>query len=291
MLKSLKNVNWIEALPFFAMHAGLIVMFFVEFSWFWIGFAIFYYAIRMFGLTAGYHRYFAHKSFKTNRVFQFLLALLGSLALQKGVLWWAGHHRTHHKYSGTAEDIHAPEVRGFWWSHVGWILVNDFKQTPTHLIKDFAKYPELRFLNRFAILIGIIPGLILLLGFGFAPFVWGFVVSTVFLYHGTFVINSLAHKFGKRRFETVDDSRNSLILALITLGEGWHNNHHYYQNSVRQGFYWWEIDISFYVLKVLEVFGVVWDLKTPPEKVYALARKNNLPVISNATSLLSSRGE
>lgn len=273
MSETYKAKHWLISVPFVALHLGCIAVFFVDFQPIWLIFAIGYYLIRMFGITAGYHRYFAHKSFKTSRAFQFILALLGTLALQKGVIWWAGHHRTHHKYSGTEKDIHAPEIKGFWWSHVGWILSPKYFATPWENMKDFAKYPEIRFLNDYSILIGVIPGLALLFFFGLPAFVWGFLVSTMFLYHGTFVINSLAHKFGKRRFETSDDSRNSLILALITLGEGWHNNHHYFQNSARQGFYWWEIDVSYYVLKGLAALGIVWGIKEPPARVYEEAAK------------------
>ncbi|MCA9555427.1 MAG: acyl-CoA desaturase, partial [Myxococcales bacterium] len=221
------------------------------------------YYLRMFGITAGYHRYFAHRGYKTSRVFQFILALLGSTASQKGVLWWAGHHRHHHKFSDMDEDIHSPK-RGFWWSHHGWILCPKYVEAPLHQIKDFAKYPELMFLQRtWAVWPFVFGGALYLMG-GMAWAFWGAMVSTVVLYHGTFTINSLAHVWGSRRYDTTDTSRNNFWLSLLTMGEGWHNNHHFYQSTARNGFFWWEVDASYYILKVLSWFGVVWDLRQPP---------------------------
>jgi stearoyl-CoA desaturase (delta-9 desaturase) len=221
---------------------------------------------RMFFITAGYHRYFAHRSFRTNRLFQFILAFGGASAAQKGPLWWAGHHRNHHRYSDTELDVHSP-LRGFWWSHVGWILCDKYNETPYHRIKDFADYPEIRFIERYnfippwtlgiaAFVIGGLPGLFT-----------GFFLSTVLLWHNTFFINSLAHVVGRRRYATEDTSRNNPVLAFLTMGEGWHNNHHYHQSSVRQGFFWWEWDPTFYILKGLSLVGVVRDLKAPSEQV------------------------
>lgn len=263
----------LRSVPFYVIHLGCLAVFFVPFSWQYVVLAVGLYYLRMFGITAGYHRYFAHKSYKTSRFFQFIMAFLGSMALQKGVLWWAGHHRTHHRFSGTEMDIHAPETRGFFWSHVGWILSDKYEETPLDRIKDFTDYPELMWLNRNWFVPPALMAIVLWSVGGFPAFVWGFVVSTVTLYHGTFVINSLCHMFGRRRFDTIDDSRNSLILALVTLGEGWHNNHHYYQAAARQGMYWWEIDVSYYVLRLLSLFGIVWDLKGYPESVYKIAEE------------------
>lgn len=256
-----------KSIWFFLVHGAVLGVFFVPFSWsmVWLCLALFW--IRMFGITAGYHRYFAHRSFKTSRAFQFVLAVLGATSVQKGVLWWAGHHRHHHRYSDQDEDIHSPRRDGFWWAHVGWILSTRYDETPTHLIRDFAKYPELRWLDRWHAVPGIVLAALVLAFAGLPGLVWGFFVSTVLTWHVTFSINSLTHVFGRRRYETTDSSRNSLILALLTLGEGWHNNHHYYQTSTRQGFFWWELDISYLILKFLQMFGIVWDLRVPPEKV------------------------
>ena len=269
------------SIPFFAMHlialAGAILL---PFKWWYPVVALGLYYVRMFGVTGGYHRYFAHRSYKTSRVFQFLLAFLAQTSVQKGALWWAGHHREHHRNSDQPNDIHSPVQHGFWWSHVGWIISSKYDETPEKSIRDFMKYPELRFLNRFHLLPPIVLGVALyFIGRftgssieGWSLVLWGFVVSTVVLWHGTFTINSLSHVFGKRRYQTNDDSRNNWFLALVTMGEGWHNNHHHFAAAARQGFYWWEIDLSYYVLKTLSLFGIVWDLKQPTEKVLAEGR-------------------
>lgn len=255
------------AILFILVHAAALAVFWVPFSWNLVGLCLGLYLLRMFAITAGYHRYFAHRSFKTSRVFQFLLALVGASSMQKGPLWWAGHHRHHHRYSDQEEDLHSPQRDGFWWSHVGWILSHRYDETPEHLIKDFVKYPELRWLNRWHAVPGVLLAALLLVFGGWPAFVWGFLVSTVLTWHATFAINSLTHVFGRVRYRTTDTSRNSIILALLTLGEGWHNNHHYYQTATRQGFFWWELDISYLVLKALSLPHIVWDLREPPERV------------------------
>jgi stearoyl-CoA desaturase (delta-9 desaturase) len=221
---------------------------------------------RMFFVTAGYHRYFSHRSYRLGRISQFVMAFGGTTAAQKGPLWWAAHHRHHHRYSDTTQDVHSP-VRGFWWSHVGWILCDRTGGTDLDRIRDFAKYPELRFLNRHDWIGPWALGVASFLIGGWSGLVVGFFGSTVLLWHGTFVINSLAHVFGRRRYHTRDTSRNSLILALVTGGEGWHNNHHHYPASARQGFYWWEIDATYYVLRALSWVGIVRDLKVPTRTI------------------------
>lgn len=232
----------------------------------------FTYFIRMFGITAVYHRYFAHRAYKTSRPVQFFLACLGCSALQKGPLWWAAHHRRHHRYSDTEDDPHSPHATSFWWSHVGWIMSNEHEETPWNSIRDWSRYPELRWLDRNHWVPGIaLAVLCYLFGVwtgagGWACLAWGFVVSTVILYHAVFAVNSLCHLFGSRRYNTRDDSRNNLLVAVLTLGEGWHNNHHHYQSSANQGFFWWEIDISYYIIKTMSLFGLVWDVRKPGEK-------------------------
>lgn len=261
-------VRFAPLMIFGLMHLGCLSLFFIapQTSWLWLCFAL--YLVQMFGITAGYHRYFSHRSFKTSRIFQFVLAFLGSLALQKGVLWWAANHRIHHRYSGQKEDIHAPEHRGFWWSHIGWILTDEYDATQWSYIKDLQKYPELVWINKYHYLPAVILSVAIALTLGWEALLWGYLLSNVLSHHATFFINSLCHMFGRRRFTTKDNSKNSLIMALITLGEGWHNNHHHYQHSARQGFFWWEIDISFYVLKFLSFFKIVWEFKTPPATIY-----------------------
>jgi stearoyl-CoA desaturase (delta-9 desaturase) len=247
-------------------------------SWAGLGLALAMYFLRMFGITAGYHRYFSHRSFKTSRVGQFVLALLGTLAAQKGVLWWAAHHRHHHKYSDQPDDVHSPRQRGFFWSHVGWILSRKHQVLHWDRVKDLARYPELRFLQRFELLITVgFATLLYVVAGGFWGLLWGFFVSTTLLWHGTFTINSFAHIIGRRRYDTTDDSRNSFLLALITMGEGWHNNHHYYQRATAQGFYWWEIDVSYYVLLAMSWLGLVWDVSKPPRAVRDPRGKGDVP--------------
>lgn len=258
-----------QSIPFFAVHLACLAAFWLPFSWPLLGLCIGLYLVRMWAITAGFHRYFSHRSYKTSRVFQFILAFLGTTTVQKGVLWWAAHHRTHHRHSDHHGDLHSPGLHGFLWAHVGWILTTDHDETDYERIADFAKYPELVWLNRFHLVPGILLAVVLFALGSWPALVWGFFISTVLTWHVTFSINSLTHMFGRRRYVTKDDSRNSWILALLTLGEGWHNNHHYYKSSTRQGFFWWEIDISYYVLRLLAVLGIVWDLKEPPRHIVA----------------------
>jgi stearoyl-CoA desaturase (delta-9 desaturase) len=257
-----------RSVPFFLMHlAALLGVVALGWSWKGLLLAVLVYYVRMFGVTAGYHRYFSHRSFRTSRAMQLFFAVLAETSAQKGVLWWASHHRAHHKYSDTEADVHSAKRDGFYWSHVGWIMSAKYEATDMSKVKDLAAYPELRWLNRHFLVPPVVLGVGLVLVGGWFALVWGMLVSTVFLWHGTFSINSLAHMIGKRRYATTDNSKNSLALALITMGEGWHNNHHYYQRAVNQGFFWWEIDLTYYVLRAMERVGLVWDLHTPPPHV------------------------
>jgi len=274
------EVDWIRVIPFIFLHLGCLGVIWVGFSWTALGVAAAFYFLRMFAITGFYHRYFSHRTFKTSRVGQFLFAVWGSAAIQKGPLWWAAHHRHHHRYSDKPNDLHSPSQHGFIWSHVGWITSKANFPTRLENVKDLARYPELRFLDRFDVVVTASVA-VFMFGLGallarVAPelgtsgpqmLVWGFFISTVFLFHGTCTINSLSHTFGRRRYETTDTSRNSFLLSLVTLGEGWHNNHHHFPASTRQGFYWWEIDITYYGLKVLSWIGLIWDLRPVPEHV------------------------
>ncbi|HLT80821.1 MAG TPA: acyl-CoA desaturase [Cyclobacteriaceae bacterium] len=264
----------VHLLPLGALYTGA-----TTFDWIVCGVL---YVTRMFWVTGGYHRYFAHKSYSTSRWFQFVIAFMAQTSAQKGALWWASHHRHHHRHSDTPADPHSMKLYGFWYSHVGWIVGPDFKETDYKIIGDYAKYPELVWLNKnylvpplvLAVVVtalgGIVNGGSLAAMFttaGFSTLFIGFFLSTVILYHATFSINSIMHKFGTQRYESNDESRNSLWLALLTLGEGWHNNHHYYEVSARQGFFWWEIDITYYLLKGLAAIGLIWDLKKVPKHI------------------------
>jgi len=241
----------------------------------------------MFGITAGFHRYFSHRSFKTSRVFQFFLAFLGQSSAQRGVLWWAAKHRLHHKYSDTDQDVHSPVKHGFWYSHVLWIFSKRGLPADYHLIKDFQKYPELAWLEKWERLPPFVLGVCVWLVAGWSGLFVGFFLSTVLLFHGTFTINSLAHLHGKQAYVTGDHSRNNLLLAIITLGEGWHNNHHHFPSAAPQGFHWWQIDVTYYILRVLSVFRIVWDLRLPPVHVVEGKRKLSFAVIEKAAQQLA----
>ena len=269
-----------RCLPFVFLHVGCLAVVWVGWSPAAVAVAAALYFLRMFAITGFYHRYFSHRAFHTSRATQFLFAALGNTAIQRGALWWAAVHRHHHKHADQEHDVHSPGLRGFWWAHIGWMTSSKNFPTDYASIRDFARFPELVFLNRFDLVVPLVFGIalyalgeslrVLAPGLGTSGaqmFVWGFFVSTVVLLHGTLFINSLAHGFGSRRFRTGDDSRNNLYLALIALGEGWHNNHHRYMGAARQGFLWWEVDVTYYLLKMLSWVGLIWDLKPVPRSV------------------------
>ncbi len=281
------SIDWIRAIPFVGLHLALPLVLWVGWSPLAVGLAVALYLVRMFAITAFYHRYFSHRAFRTGRIRQFLFAVLGSSAAQRGPIWWASHHRHHHATADCEGDHHSPTLLGLVWSHAGWIVSPACRYPDFDRASDWMKFPELRFLDRFdkfvpVLLIAVLYGAGEYLA-GAAPqlgtnglqlVMWGFIISTLCLWHATFTINSLSHYWGKRRFATKDDSRNNLLLAILTLGEGWHNNHHYYAGSCRQGFYWWEADITYLVLHVMSRFGIVADLKPVPARVYEVAAEN-----------------
>jgi stearoyl-CoA desaturase (Delta-9 desaturase) len=273
------RIDWIRIIPFIGLHLACLGVFLVGFSWFALGVFVASYLVRMFAITAFYHRYFSHRTFKASRPVQFLFGLVGASATQRGPLWWAAHHRHHHSVADQAADPHSPR-HGFWWSHMGWFLSRRHFATDYARIPDLACYPELRWLDRYDLMVPVLYaaglfGLGALLerlapGLGTSGgqlLVWGYFLSTVALIHVTLTINSLAHCWGTRRYATRDDSRNNWFLALLTLGEGWHNNHHHFPGSARQGFYWWEIDVSYYVLKLMSWLGIIRGLKPVPENI------------------------
>lgn len=271
------HVDWPRILPFVVLHLGCLGVFWVGWSPAAVTTAVALYLIRMFAITGFYHRYFSHKSFKTGRKWRFIFAVLGNASAQRGPLWWAAHHRHHHRFADRKEDPHSPLQHGFWWSHIGWLTAPANFPTRTKYVREWMKFPELVWLNRFDVVVPLALALGLY-GFGellaaVAPaldtngpqmLVWGFFISTVFLFHGTCTINSLDHMFGRRRYDTPETSRNNVWLALLTLGEGWHNNHHHYAVAARQGFFWWEIDITYYLLKLMARLGIVHDLRPVP---------------------------
>jgi stearoyl-CoA desaturase (delta-9 desaturase) len=262
------RLSWSKSVPFFLVHLAAVVgVVLLGFSWKGLAIAVAVYYVRMFGVTAGYHRYFSHRSFRTSRAFQLVLAVLAQSSSQKGAIWWASHHRLHHKKSDQPGDVHSAKLEGLWWSHLGWILSNDYDATDWDRVRDLQKYPELRWLNTWWWVPPTVLGVGSFLVGGWFGLTWGFLVSTVLLWHGTFTINSLSHLLGRRRYATTDDSRNNWLLALVTMGEGWHNNHHHYQRACSQGFYWYEVDLTFLVLRALAAVGLVHDLHVVPAHI------------------------
>jgi stearoyl-CoA desaturase (delta-9 desaturase) len=270
--------------PIFIMHLLALGVLFTGFSWTAVIALAITYVVRVFALTAGFHRYFSHRSFKTSRVFQFIMAWVGTSAAQLGPMWWAANHRHHHQHSDQPEDIHSPVVNSAFWAHIGWVLCRAYGSIQHDRIKDLNKYPELRFIDRFHILpVLSLIGALYALGSGLNAaypqlntsgiqlVMWGFFLSTILVYHVTFCVNSVTHIVGKKRFNNSDESRNSFWVALLTFGEGWHNNHHRWPLSARQGMYWWELDLSYLMLRGLEKIGLVWDMKVYPDKIYAEA--------------------
>lgn len=280
------TIDWLRCIPFLGMHVACLAVFLVGWSWVAVGVALSLYFVRMFAITGFYHRYFSHRTFRTSRTFQFVMAVIGNSSGQRGPLWWAAHHRHHHKHSDTDEDPHSPHEHGLLWSHMLWFTTPANFPTQYKAVPDLAKYKELRWLDRFDWVVpAALAATMFILGWvlsiawpasgtnAWQMLVWGFVISTIVLFHGTCLINSMAHLFGKKRFDTGDESRNSLILSLITLGEGWHNNHHHYPAATRQGFYAHEIDITYYLLCGLEKLRIIWDLNEVPERILEAGRR------------------
>jgi len=289
------RINWLRTLPFVILHFGCLAVFWVGWSSVAVQTALVMYLVRMFAITGIYHRYFAHRTFRTSRWAQFAFAVLGASSAQRGPLWWAAHHRNHHRESDLQTDPHSPVQYGFLRSHAGWFMCNRYYATQYKRIQDFARFPELVWLNRFDKAVPFALGFALYLTgawlersapslgvTGLQLFVWGFVVSTTVLFHATASINSLAHLIGSRRYDTADQSRNNFLLALITLGEGWHNNHHQHMGCTRQGFYWWEIDFTYYVLKLMSWTGLIWDLKPVPARAYSPSEQLPIKKIASA---------
>lgn len=274
------RVDWVRVVPFIALHLACFSVIWVGFSAVAIYLACALYLLRMFAITAFYHRYFSHKAFRTSRWFQCVMAIWAGTAVQRGPLWWAATHRHHHVHSDQAEDSHSPVQHSFLWSHMGWFLSYENFATKTDRVRDFAQYPELRFLDRYDTLVPLLFALCLyglgewlqaampqLQTNGWQLLVWGFCISTVAVYHATFSVNSLCHAWGYRRYATRDHSRNNALVALLTLGEGWHNNHHHFPGAARQGFYWWEIDFTYYGLRVLQALGLIRELRAIPAQL------------------------
>jgi stearoyl-CoA desaturase (Delta-9 desaturase) len=281
------DIIYPSAVPFVLVHLACFAAFWTGVTWQALAICIGLYWLRIFAIGAGYHRYFSHRAFSTGRVFQFILAAVAQSTTQKSVLWWAANHRHHHLYSDTEHDVHSPRHTGFLYSHLGWIFSSRHDKTDFTKIADFARYPELMWLHRLEQAPSIALAILCWLVGGWPGLVVGFFWSTVLVYHGTFCINSLAHVHGRQRYVTGDDSRNNWFLAFFTMGEGWHNNHHAYQSSVRQGFRWWEADATFYLLTALSWLGIVHGLKTPPGAILRNEQRLGSRVIDRAARQLA----
>ncbi|EDZ64609.1 palmitoyl-monogalactosyldiacylglycerol delta-7 desaturase [beta proteobacterium KB13] len=276
------TIDWFRVIPFILIHFGALAAFWTHFEWYLFWVALFLFMIRMFAITGFYHRYFAHKTFKTSRLMQFIFAFIGSTAAQRGPIWWASHHRRHHLNSDRHNDHHSPHTHHFLWSHMGWFLAKKNFLTDRKVVRDLTKFKELVLIDRFDWL----PPVLLLISLfvigehssltsgisGLNMVIWGFCVSTILVYHCTFAVNSIAHLWGTQRYNTKEESKNNFFVALITFGEGWHNNHHHYPGSIRQGFYWWEVDLTYYALRFLSFFGIVYNLRTVSK---AIRQKHN----------------
>lgn len=276
------TIDWFRVIPFILIHFGALAALWTHFEWYLVWVALFLFVVRMFAITGFYHRYFAHKTFKTSRLMQFIFAFIGSTAAQRGPIWWASHHRRHHLNSDRHNDHHSPHTHHFLWSHMGWFLAKKNFLTDRKVVRDLIKFKELVLIDRF----DWVPPVLLLLSLfvigeylsltsgisGLNMVIWGFCVSTILVYHCTFAVNSIAHLWGTQRYNTKEESKNNFFVALFTFGEGWHNNHHHFPGSIRQGFYWWEVDLTYYALRFLSFFGIVYNLRTVSK---AIRQKHN----------------
>jgi len=267
--------NIVQIVIFWTVQASALLVFAVPFRWAFVAVWAASHFLRAIGLTLAFHRYFAHRAFKMNRVARFVWTWIGTAAMQKGPIWWAGHHVNHHKYADRDGDPHSPMVSGVYYAHIGWFLndtKNDKLESNNPVIRDFSKVPEIAFIEKYY----FIPPLSLAIAMfaigGFPLLIWGFCLPTMTLAHATFAINTVNHMFGSRRFETVDESRNNPVTAFFAVGEGWHNNHHRYQRAARNGFYWWEFDPTWYVIRAMKAVGLAWDVQPVPKRIYEEAR-------------------
>ena len=260
---------------FWTVQVSALLVFAVPFGWRFVAMWAVSHFVRAVGLTLCYHRYFAHRAFQMSRIARFAWTWIAASAMQKGPLWWAGHHVNHHRFADREGDPHSPAVSGIYYAHVGWFL-NDAKhdrlEASNPVIRDFSRFPEIVFLERFFFLPPLVLAAGLFLAGGLPWLIWGFCLPTMTLAHATFAINTVNHMFGTRRFDTIDESRNNVVTAFFAAGEGWHNNHHRYQRAARNGFYWWEFDLTWYVIKAMAAVGLAWDVQEVPERIYEEAR-------------------
>jgi stearoyl-CoA desaturase (delta-9 desaturase) len=281
------DIIYPSAIPFVLVHLACFGAIWSGVTWPAVILCATLYWVRIFAIGAGYHRLFSHRAYSTSRVFRFILAVVAQSTAQKSVLWWAAKHRHHHLHSDTEQDVHSPRHTGFIYSHLGWIFSRRHDTFDETAVSDLMRYPEMRWLHAFEIVPAILLAGLCFLIAGWSGLFVGFFWSTVLVYHATFCINSLAHVRGSTRYVTGDDSRNNWLLAVFTMGEGWHNNHHAFQSSARQGFRWWEVDPTYYILKALSWTGIVWDLRMPPAQVVRNEHGLGASVINKAAEQLA----
>jgi len=251
------------------LHATCLLAFYTGVTWRALALFGISYPIRVLGVGIAYHRYFAHRAFKTSRAMQFVLGVWGVLSFQKGPLWWAQTHRDHHRYADTPQDLHSPRLQGLFYAHFGWFQVRENQDVVPSKIQDLYRFPELRLLEDWRFYFGLNLATWIALGwaFGLEGVVWGGAIPTALALQIVHAIQSISHAVGGyRRCPTTDDSRNHVWIGLLSLGE-WHNNHHYLMASARQGFAWWEVDVQWAVIRVLGWLGLVWDLRQPSREV------------------------
>lgn len=267
-----QDISWNFLVPFCLIHLACLGVIWTGISPAPLVAAVVLYALRIFGITAGYHRLYSHRSYHIpSRALRCIMWFLATSSAQRGVRWWASHHRNHHRHSDQEGDLHSPTQTSLLWSHTGWQYHKSAADTDHGSIRDFDKaFPELATIDRFAWVSPLALIALCLALWGWQGFVIAFCWSTVACWHATFTINSLCHVWGTRPFETTDTSRNNFLLALLLFGEGWHNNHHAFQSSCRQGHTWWQLDISWMVLRLGAMLGLVTKMKEPPPRAMAV---------------------
>jgi stearoyl-CoA desaturase (delta-9 desaturase) len=258
------QLKWANILPLAGLHVGaLLALLPSNFSWKAVGLAIFlHWVTGGLGITLGFHRLVTHRSFQTPKWVEYFLVFCGTLALQGGPIEWVGMHRIHHLHSDQGHDPHDSN-QGFWWSHLGWMMYHAPAQSEVpRFTKDIADDPVYQFFQNYMVHIQVALGLLLFFVGGWSFVVWGIFVRAVVVYHCTWLVNSATHKFGYRTYEdSGDNSTNCWWVALLVYGEGWHNNHHAFQYSARHGMKWWEIDLTWMTIQLLQSLGLAWNVK------------------------------
>lgn len=264
--QSRTQINWLTALVMLAFHALAAVALF-HFTWrgLWVAVALWWISTSL-GIGIGYHRLLTHRGFRCPKWLEYSLAVCGTLALEGGPIFWVGVHRIHHQLTDKPGDPHSPRD-GKWWSHMGWVLLGQSLHDETEKLAPYV--PDLRrdrfylWLSHYHWMTQVVVGLAVYFAFGWQVTLWAVFLRTVVGLHCTWLVNSATHIWGSRRWATGDDSTNSLLIALFTWGEGWHNNHHAHPNSARHGLRWWEVDTNWYVIRLMSALGLVRDIKLP----------------------------